>query len=164
VRQTGATSQACEAAEERTPGDAASVFAIDRKRLPLARSFVAGACPLLENEACALLAVHFGKSCWQQDATAFAQACHRLHWPSALERSRSGQGGHVRQFFDAALPAAMARRLGPHLVTEVMEARPDISLDSYDRVCQGERSRRRAARPQFFQNSKKKRPLVSGRF
>ena len=28
----------------------------------------------------------------------------------------------------------MARRLGSHLLTEAMEARPDISLDSYDRL------------------------------
>ena len=37
-------------------------------------------------------------------------------------------------FFDEALPAALARRLGSHLLTEAMEGRPDIGLDSYDRL------------------------------
>ena len=54
--------------------------------------------------------------------------------PAALERSRSGQGGHVWFFFEEAIPAALARRLGSHLLTETMEGRPDIGLDSYDRL------------------------------
>ena len=37
-------------------------------------------------------------------------------------------------FFDEAIPAALARRLGSHLLTETMERRPDVGLDSYDRL------------------------------
>ena len=56
------------------------------------------------------------------------------HEPAAaLERSRSGNGGHVWLFFEEAIPAALARRLGSHILTETMERRPDIGLDSYDR-------------------------------
>ena len=32
--------------------------------------------------------------------------------PAALERSRSGKGGHIWIFFDRALPAITARKLG----------------------------------------------------
>ena len=106
----------------------------DRRNWPIARPFVAGIYPLLEDETCFFLAVDFDKSGWQADASAFMQACRRLLLPAALERSRSGQGGHVWLFFDAALPAATARRLGSHLLTEAMESRPDIGLDSYDRL------------------------------
>src|SRR5437667_1002795 len=102
------------------PEDAASTLPIERKGLPVAQPFVAGVYPLLEDETCFFLAVDFDKSGWQQDAGAFVQACRRLHLPAALERSRSGQGGHVWLFFDVALPAAMARRLGSHLLTEAM--------------------------------------------
>ena len=116
------------------PEGPASTHPIGRKGWPLVRPFVAGVYPLLEDETCFFLAVDFDKSGWQEDAAAFAQACRRLHLPAALERSRSGQGGHVWLFFDAALPAAMARRLGSHLLTEAMEGRPDIGLDSYDRL------------------------------
>ena len=101
---------------------------------PPHRHFVAGVYPLQEDETCFFLAADFDKSGWQDDATAFVQACRRLHLPAVLERSRSGQGGHVWFFFETALPAAMARRLGSHLLTQAMEARPDIGLDSYDRL------------------------------
>ena len=36
-------------------------------------------------------------------------------------------------FFEEPIPAALARRLGSHILTETMEHRPDIGLDSYDR-------------------------------
>lgn len=101
---------------------------------PPHRHFVAGVYPMLEDETCFFLAADFDKSGWQDDATAFVQACRRLHLPAVLERSRSGQGGHVWLFFETALPAAMARRLGSHVLTEAMETRPDIGLDSYDRL------------------------------
>ena len=51
----------------------------------------------------------------------------------ALERSRSGNGGHVWIFFAEPVPAGLARRLGAHLLTETMESNPDIGFESYDR-------------------------------
>lgn len=96
--------------------------------------FVAGVYPLLPDESCFFLAVDFDKAGWQQDSLAFMAACGRLDLPAALERSRSGRGGHVWLFFEEAIPATLARRLGSHLLTEAMEGRPDIGLDSYDRL------------------------------
>src|SRR5437763_13189625 len=52
---------------------------------------------------------------------------------AALERSRSGRGGHAWLFFDEAVPAALARQLGCYILTETMERRPDFGFDSYDR-------------------------------
>ena len=52
----------------------------------------------------------------------------------AVERSRSGRGGHVWFFFEEAVPAVLARKLGSFVLTETMERRPDIGLDSYDRL------------------------------
>jgi superfamily II DNA or RNA helicase/very-short-patch-repair endonuclease len=101
---------------------------------PDGQSFVAGVYPLLRDETCFFLAVDFDKAGWQEDAAAFLDACRRLNLPTAIERSRSGQGGHVWFFFAEAIPAALARRLGSHVITETMEARPDIGLDSYDRL------------------------------
>ena len=96
--------------------------------------FVAGVYPMLLDETCFFLAVDFDKTGWQADAIAFVQGCRRVGLAGALERSRSGRGGHVWLFFEDAIPAALARRLGSHLLTEAMEARPDIGLDSYDRL------------------------------
>src|SRR5829696_6674620 len=96
--------------------------------------FVAGVYPLLQDETCFFLAVDFDKAGWREDATAFLEAARRLNLPAALERSRSGRGAHVWFFFEDAIPAALARRLGSHVLTETMEGRPDIGLDSYDRL------------------------------
>lgn len=96
--------------------------------------FVAGVYPLLLDETCYFLAVDFDKEGWQTDSIAFLNGCRRFGLTAALERSRSGRGGHVWLFFEHAVPAALARRLGSHLLTEAMENRPDIGLDSYDRL------------------------------
>ena len=95
--------------------------------------FTAGVYPMLLDESCFFLAMDFDKTHWQQDTTAVLETCRRLNVPTALERSRSGNGGHVWIFFDEAIPATIARRLGSHVLTETMEHRPDIGLDSYDR-------------------------------
>ena len=96
--------------------------------------FVAGVYPLLPDETCFFLAVDFDKAGWQEDVAAFLETCRRLTLPAAIERSRSGRGAHVWFFFEEAIPAALARRFGSHLLTETMETRPDIGLDSYDRL------------------------------
>lgn len=95
---------------------------------------VAGVYPLLPDETCYFLAIDFDKAGWREDSEAFLEICGRLLVPAALERSRSGRGGHVWIFFDSAIPAALARRLGSYMLTETMEGRPDIGLDSYDRL------------------------------
>lgn len=96
--------------------------------------FVAGVYPLLQDEMCWFLAIDFDKANWHDDATAFLETCAQLPVNAALERSRSGRGGHVWLFFEEAVPAALARRLGSHLLTETMERRPDLGFDSYDRL------------------------------
>jgi len=92
-----------------------------------------GIYPLLQDETCWFLAVDFDKKTWQKDATAFLEVCRELNVPAALERSRSGNGGHVWTFFDRALPATTARKLGCAILTRTMESRHQVGLDSYDR-------------------------------
>jgi hypothetical protein len=58
-----------------------------------------GIYPLLQDETCWLLAVDFDKKTWQKDAAAFLVACREMNVPAVLERSRSGNGGHVWIFF-----------------------------------------------------------------
>lgn len=103
-------------------------------RDPDGQPFVAGLYPLLQDDTCFLLAVDFDKAGWREDTAAFLDTCRRLGLPAAVERSRSGRGAHVWFFFEDAIPAAIARRLGSHLLTETMEDRPDVGLDSYDRL------------------------------
>ena len=76
------------------------------------KPFVMGVYPMLLDETCHFLAVDFDGRTWAADALAYCEACAGRDVPAALERSRSGDGGHVWIFFDQALPAAVARRLG----------------------------------------------------
>ena len=64
---------------------------------------------------------------------AFLDTCRRLSLPAALERSRSGNGGHVWLFFEDAVSASLVRKLGSHVLTETMERRPEVGFGSYDR-------------------------------
>ena len=96
-------------------------------------SFVAGVYPLMADETCWFLAVDFDKQFWQRDALAFLATCREKDVPAALERSRSGNGGHVWIFFSEPVPASEARRLGAHLITETMDRCPDLGFESYDR-------------------------------
>ena len=92
-----------------------------------------GVYPMLADSTCHFLAADFDKETWRKDAEAFLAVCRSKGVPAALERSRSGNGGHVWIFFAEAVPAALARRLGSHLLTEAMENNPDIGFKSYDR-------------------------------
>ena len=92
-----------------------------------------GVYPMLRDETCFFLAADFDKESWHDDAGAFMDTCRQMNLAVALEQSRSGNGGHIWMFFDEAIPAGLARRLASHILTETMDRRPDIGLDSYDR-------------------------------
>jgi superfamily II DNA or RNA helicase len=93
-----------------------------------------GIYPLLKDETCWLLAVDFDDAEWNSDALAFLETCDAFGVPAYLERSRSGSGGHVWIFFDRAVPARQARKLGAFLISETKESRYQLSLNSYDRM------------------------------
>ena len=97
------------------------------------RDFVAGIYPMRPDETCFFLAADFDKEQWRLDAEAYVETCRTLGLPAALERSRSGNGAHVWLFFEEAIPAHLARRLGAFIVTETMERRPELGFESYDR-------------------------------
>ncbi len=92
-----------------------------------------GVYPLLLDETCWFLAVDFDKKSWQENAAAFLETCHGLGVSAALERSRSGNGGHVWIFFERSIPAATARKLASLILTRTMDRRHQLGMDSYDR-------------------------------
>jgi superfamily II DNA or RNA helicase len=98
------------------------------------QDFVAGVYPMLADETCYFLAMDFDKESWREDVLAVMETCRLLDLPAALERSRSGNGGHVWLFFSEAVPATLARKLGSCILTETMERRPELGLASYDRL------------------------------
>ena len=124
------------------PEDRKKVDQKTRKFLPLTDAVIenhllgketVGVYPLLPDETCWFLAADFDKTTWEYDSLAFLETCQELNVPAVLERSRSGKGGHIWIFFDRAIPAITARKLGCVLLTRTMERRHQVGLDSYDR-------------------------------
>ena len=93
-----------------------------------------GVYPLLQDDTCWFVAVDFDKKTWESDACAFLKMCQETGVPASLERSRSGNGGHVWIFFASPIHAALARKLASAILTRTMERRYAMGLDSYDRL------------------------------
>ncbi len=93
-----------------------------------------GVYPLLQDDTCWFVAVDFDKKTWESDACAFLKMCQETGVPASLERSRSGNGGHVWIFFASPIQAALARKLASAVLTRTMERRYAMGLDSYDRL------------------------------
>ena len=97
-------------------------------------SIVAGIYPLFPDEMCCFLAIDFDEADWEKDITTLRKVCTEYAIPFAVERSRSGNGGHVWFFFENRISAALARKLGTALLTYSMDRRHEIQFKSYDRL------------------------------
>lgn len=95
---------------------------------------IVGIYPLLPDETCFFLAVDFDEEKWGKDVATFRLVCESLNIPIAIERSRSGNGAHAWLFFEEAVSALSARKLGNALLTKAMSARHEIQFSSYDRM------------------------------
>jgi superfamily II DNA or RNA helicase len=95
---------------------------------------VAGVYPMLPDETCCFLAMDFDDADWQKDISVLRDVCVEFNLPVAVERSRSGKGGHVWFFFENRLPAVLARKFGTALLTCSMGRRHEIRFKSYDRL------------------------------
>ncbi len=103
-------------------------------RRHLEGEITAGVYPLLQDETCNFIAIDFDKKSWGEDFSALMKVCYGKDVPVAGERSRSGNGAHAWFFFEEAVPAGIARNFGTALLTEAMDYRPQMGLDSYDRM------------------------------
>jgi hypothetical protein len=87
------------------------------------RDFVMGVYPMLQDETSFLLAVDFDKQGWHEDALAFLETCRRLGICASLERSRSGNGGHIWVFFDEPIQASSVTGINGFLRTNIVAKR-----------------------------------------
>lgn len=70
-----------------------------------------GVYPLLQNNTSWFLVADFDKQNWKEQTVNFLNACKEKNIPVYLERSRSGNGGHVWIFFDSPFPAIRSRKV-----------------------------------------------------
>ncbi|MBA6151531.1 DEAD/DEAH box helicase family protein [Gelidibacter gilvus] len=70
-----------------------------------------GVYPLLQDNTSWFLVADFDKQNWKEETVNFLNACKEKNVPAYLERSRSGNGGHVWIFFDSSYPAIRSRKV-----------------------------------------------------
>lgn len=74
-----------------------------------------GVYPLLKDNTSWFIVADFDKKNWQEQSQKAIQACEKHHIHVYLERSRSGNGGHVWIFFEEPYPAVKSRKILLHL-------------------------------------------------
>lgn len=70
-----------------------------------------GLYPLLTDNTSWFIAADFDQENWTEESRNFVGACSSYNIPAYLERSRSGNGGHVWIFFDCPYPAYKSRKI-----------------------------------------------------
>lgn len=70
-----------------------------------------GIYPLLPDNTSWFIAADFDDDNWLEECKIFLKVCHENEIPAYLERSRSGQGGHIWIFFEQSYPAIRSRKI-----------------------------------------------------
>ncbi len=86
-----------------------------------------GIYPILENNTSYFLAADFDGANWLEDCLSYHQEMGKAGLTAYIERSRSGNGGHVWIFFEDAYPCHKSRAIGLEVARKV------LSLSSFDK-------------------------------
>lgn len=97
-------------------------------------ALVMGVYPLLEDETCRFLAIDFDKGNWQEEILVAKRVYEEYGIKSYIERSRSGNGGHLWVFFTESIEAHIARKLGIKVLETAMNRNGISKFDSFDRL------------------------------
>lgn len=76
----------------------------------------------------------FDKNGWQDAVSAIRTVAKSRGLQASVERSRSGNGGHIWFFFERPISAKLARDFGSALITEAMRRTKTVKFDAYDRM------------------------------
>lgn len=93
---------------------------------------VVGIYPLLENNTSWFVAVDFDENNWRDEIKRLYSLCTTNELPAYVERSRSGNGGHLWIFFECPYPAAKSRAIIKHFLQQAGIKASNNS--SYDRI------------------------------
>ena len=97
-------------------------------------ALVMGVYPLLEDETCRFLAIDFDKKNWQEEILIAKSIYEEYGIKSYIERSRSGNGGHLWIFFNEPIEARLARKLGTKILETAINKTGSSKFDSFDRL------------------------------
>ncbi len=81
-----------------------------------------------------LLVADFDGEGWKEAVTAYRNTARAFGIDVAVERSRSGAGGHAWIFFVTPVSARLARNLGSAIITKAMQSCDALRFDAYDRM------------------------------
>lgn len=90
--------------------------------------------PLLQDDTCNFLAFDFDDDSWFEDMYSVYKAAIQFDLYPVMERSASGNGGHLWFFFAEPLKASLARRFGEWILQETMKTNTHLKYSSFDRM------------------------------
>ncbi len=93
-----------------------------------------GIYPLLEDNTSYFIAADFDDTNWYKSIHKLYLTCFKYHIPAYIERSRSGNGGHLWVFFEENLPAEQIRKLMFELLREASIISQFEKEPSFDRL------------------------------
>lgn len=86
-------------------------FDDDAIKSNLSGNATCGIYPLLEDNTSYFIAVDFDKANWKETILKLHNICKNYDLQTYIERSRSGNGGHLWLFFEDAFPAEQSRKI-----------------------------------------------------
>lgn len=93
-----------------------------------------GIYPLLRDNTSWFIVADFDKANWEEECKDFISICIQQNIPAYLERSRSGNGGHIWIFFEQPYPAIKSRKVFKSLLEQSGTFSIFDKTSSFDRL------------------------------